>query len=165
MPRTRKHYKKRVRKTYKKRNLGKKQNKNKRNRRTRRKQMKGGNNMSTTIPGNSWTVGNGGNFFPLSTDGIAVGGIEPYSLMKGGRKHNRNCICPDCKGGKHKRSCKCPLCKKYKQKGGIGQDLTNLVRNGVYNLKEIGNGFSGLETPINDNPFPTVQPIDNNNNI
>jgi hypothetical protein len=151
MPRTRKHYKKRVGKTYKKRNLGKKQNKNKKNRRTRRKQMNGGNNMSTNIPGNGWTVGNGGNFFPLSKDGIAVGGIEPYSLMKGGRKH--------------KRSCKCPLCKKYKQKGGIGQDLTNLVRNGLYNLKEIGNGFSGVETPINDNPFPTVQPIDNNNNI
>ena len=162
MPRTRKHYKKRVGKTHKKNNLGKIQRRNKRTARKKSKNMKGGNKMATTIPGNSWTVGNGGNFFPLSKDGIAVGGIEPYSLMRGGRKHHKNCVCPDCKAGKHKKSCKCPLCKKYKQKGGLSQDLTNLVRGGVFNLKQVSNGFAGTETHISDNPFPDVQPIGNN---
>jgi hypothetical protein len=83
------------------------------------------------------------NHLKASPNGIAVGGVDPYSGST------------QMSGGKYRKN------KKNKQKGGFFQEILNLGRGAQYGLNSGYYNLVGKEQPISQNPYPTQdQPID-----
>ena len=103
--------------------------------------VKGGNNGATMS-----------NHFKVSPNGIVVGGIEPA------RSTSENFLTDFKKGGSRRKR------KHHKshQKGGFFQEIVNLGRGGVYDMKNGYYDLIGKGQPMSQNPYPQEQPIDQN---
>ena len=86
------------------------------------------------------------NHLKASPNGIAVGGVDPYSGSS------------NMSGGKYRKNKKN---KKNNQKGGFFQEIVNLGRGAQYGLNSGYYNLIGKQQPISQNPYPTQdQPID-----
>jgi len=90
------------------------------------------------------------NHFPVSENGIAVGGV---SIARS--SSDDFIVKPKMNGGRKRYN-------KKSQKGGFFQEMVNLGRGAVYNIQGKYHGLVGQNQPISENPFPTEKhPIDN----
>lgn len=91
------------------------------------------------------------NHFAVSPNGIAVGGIE----LARSTADDVN-ITPPMGGGSKKRN-------GHRQRGGFFQEIVNLGRGAQYGLNGGYFDLVGKHQPLSQNPYPTVQPLNNNN--
>jgi hypothetical protein len=94
------------------------------------------------------------NHFSLSPNGVVVGGIEPASSTSDDVNINSSMM-----GGKARKGKKGRKGKYGNMKGGFFQEIVNLGRGAQYGINGGYFNLSGKTQPLNQNPYPTDQPI------
>ena len=94
------------------------------------------------------------NHFSLSPNGVVVGGIEPARSTSDDVNINSSMM-----GGKARKGKKGRKGKYGNMKGGFFQEIVNLGRGAQYGINGGYFNLSGKTQPLNQNPYPTDQPI------